>query len=110
VSIDSATSFDRLQTRIDSSDERDFTVSSICVIQNGQPTATVWGRAELELIEALLVYSFCAFFFFFPKIATPCATAEGAILTYIHVFNLDAGNCAECAARAVPVAVCAARY
>jgi hypothetical protein len=47
-SVDSATISIRSRTRIESSSERDFNASSIIVMQNGHPTATVFGFATLN--------------------------------------------------------------
>jgi len=47
ASVDSAISSARLRTRTFSSSDRDLTASSICVMQNGHPTASVSGFASL---------------------------------------------------------------
>src|SRR5262249_34989879 len=46
--VASAMSSARSRTRTDSSSERDFTASSIMVMQNGHPTATHCGFASLS--------------------------------------------------------------
>jgi hypothetical protein len=47
-SVDSATISMRSRTRIESSSERDFSASSIIVMQKGHPTASVFGLATLS--------------------------------------------------------------
>jgi hypothetical protein len=109
ASVDSAINSERPRTRMDFSNERDFTASSICVMQKGQPTARGLGAGGVDLVESFLIDSLSILFFFFPKAPAACAAAERAILAQMHVAHLRARNRTERRTRC-PTCGCAAPY
>ena len=105
ASVDSTISSEMSRTRVDSSNERDFSASSICVMQSGQPNRQRLRAWRRKLVEALLIDTLGAFFFSVPKASAICAAVQPAILAQMHVAHLRARNRAERRARAVPLAV-----